>query len=180
MIITYAECLEWFGSKYNIKKQISEGKLFKLEKGIYSDERYVPEYQIISVKYPKAVFTMESAFYYHGLTDVIPEKYCLMTDRAASKIADKRVIQSFENYDVLYMGADKIGYNGFDLLMYSRERMLLELLRNKNKLSFDYYKEIISNYRQIIHELNIQLIQDMALALPKTRLIMGALELEVM
>jgi hypothetical protein len=180
MLQTYAECLKELGTKYNINKHITEGKLFKLEKGIYSDREYVPEYQIVSTKYPDAVFTMDSAFYYHNLTDVIPDRYYLMTDRGASKISDKRVVQIFENSDILYLGAERFRYNGFELLMYSRERMLLELLRKKCKLPFDYYKEIIRNYRKIIHELDMQSIHDMLPRLPKSGMIMEALELEVL
>lgn len=180
MIYSYIECLEKFGTKYNIGKQVQEGNLFKLEKGIYSDEEYVSEKQVLSIKYPKAVFTMDSAFYYHDLTDVIPEKYHLITDRGAPKISDKRVVQLFENSDVLYLGAEHFEDNGYKFLMYNKERMLLELLRNKNKLPFDYYKEIIGNYRKIIHELDIQQIQDILLVMPKSRMIMQLLELEVL
>lgn len=180
MVMTYAECLNKFESKYNISRQVAEGNLFKLEKGIYSDEKYVPEYQIIAVKYPNAVFTMDSAFYYHGLTDVIPDRYYLMTGRGASKISDKRVVQSFENSEALYLGADYISYNGFDLRMYNKERMLLELLRNKNKLPFDYYKEILRSYRKIIDKLDMQGIQDMMPVLPKSGMIMELLETEVL
>ena len=180
MIYTYTDCMEKYGTKYNIEKQVAEGNLFKLERGIYSDVKYVPEKQIISTKYPNAVFTMDSAFYYHGLTDVVPEKYYLITDRGAAKISDKRVVQLFENSDALYLGAEHYKENDYSLLMYSRERMLLELLRNKNKLPFDYYKEIIGNYRKIIHELDFQAIQDMLPVLPKSKMIMELLELEVL
>ena len=179
MLYTYSECLEKFGSKYYISKLVSEGKLFKQEKGFYSDERYIPSLQIISLKYPRAVFTMNSAFYYHNLTDVIPEKYYLMTRRGATHIVDPRVVQIFENSDYLMMGAELTEYNGIRLLMYNRERMLVELLRNKNKLPFDYYKEILGNYRSIINDLNIPEIQDYAYALPKSNMIMEALQMEV-
>ena len=180
MIYTYTDCMEKYGTKYNIGKQVEEGNLFKLERGIYSDVKYVPEKQVISLKYPNAVFTMDSAFYYHGLTDLVPEKYYLITDRGAAKISDKRVVQLFENSDALYLGAEHYEENDCSLLMYSRERMLLELLRNKNKLPFDYYKEIIGNYRKMIHELDFQAIQDMMLVLPKSKMIMERLELEVL
>lgn len=180
MLYTYTDCMNEYGTKYNIGKKIAEGKLFKIEKGIYSDMKYVPEKQIISAKYPNAVFTMDSAFYYHGLTDVIPEKYYLITNRGASKISDKRVVQLFENSDVLYLGAKHYEENNYKILMYNRERMLLELLRNKSKLPFDYYKEIVGNYRKIIQELNFQELQDMLLVLPKSKMIMELLELEVL
>ena len=41
MLYTYSECLEKFGSKYYTSKLVSEGKLFKQEKGFYSDESYI-------------------------------------------------------------------------------------------------------------------------------------------
>lgn len=180
MVYTYSDCLERFGSKYFINKLVLEGKLFKQEKGIYSDERYVPELQVISMKYPKAVFTLNSAFYYHNLTDDIPDLYYLMTSRGTSRIVDKRVVQTFENSDHLMMGAEFFLQNGVQIQMYNKERMLVELLRNKNKLPFDYYKEILGNYRTIIQELDIPLIQDYAYALPKSGMIVEALQMEVL
>ncbi|MCI7145727.1 MAG: hypothetical protein MR991_04740, partial [Clostridiales bacterium] len=109
------------------------------------------------------------------------DMYYLMTDRGSSKISDKRVVQRFENSKaLLYLGAEYIDYNGINLRMYNRERMLLELLRNKNKLPFDYYKEIIRNYRRIIYELDMQSIQEMMLALPKAGMIKKLLETEVL
>lgn len=179
MIFTYNDCLQKCGSKYNMNKMILSGEIFKQEKGIYSDVKYVPEYQIISAKYPKAVFSLESAFYYHGLTDVIPDKYYLTTGKSAAKIKDSRVVQIFENSDILHMGAEYIPYGDGKLFMYTKERMLVELLRRKNKLSFDYYKEIMGNYRSIIYELDIPAVQNMIMRMPKTRMIMEALELEV-
>ena len=180
MLLSYSECRRLYGSKYNLKKKIAQGELYRLEKGIYADKKYVPEVQIISKKYPAAVFTLNSAFYYHQLTDVIPEKYYLATNRDASKIPDSRVVQIFENSDQFEIGAENIEYCGVYIHMYNKERMLIELLRKKNKLPFDYYKEILSSYRKIINNLDIQLIQDMALQSPKSRMIMEALQMEVL
>ena len=49
----------------------------------------------------------------------------------------------------------------------------------KKKMLFDYYKEIIANYRKLIYELDIQAVQEYAEQLPKTRLVMETLRLEV-
>ncbi|MCQ2468060.1 MAG: hypothetical protein MJ166_11130 [Clostridia bacterium] len=180
MLLTYNECVDKFGSKYNIRKLVANGVLFQLEKGLYSEKRYIPEYQVISKKYPKAIFTLNSAYYYHQLTDIIPDKYYLATGRAGSKIADARVVQIFENSEYLDFGAEMIKYGNTEIYMYNKERLLVELLRNKNKLPFDYYKEILVNYRKIIDGLDIQMIQDMAMVLPKSRMIMEALQMEVL
>ncbi len=180
MILSFSECIQKYGNRYNLKKKLSQGELYQLEKGIYADKKYIPEFQIISKKYPAAVFTLNSAFYYHRLTDVIPEKYYLATDRASTKISDSRVVQIFENGNQLELGAENIEYSGAYIYMYNKERMLIELLRYKNKLPFDYYKEILNNYRKIIDELDMQMVQDMAMASPKSRMIMETLQLEVL
>mgnify|MGYP004468011523 FL=1 len=41
-----------------------------------------------------------------------------------------------------------------EVKIYVRERMLIELIRNRNLIGFDYYKEIIENYREIKDTLN--------------------------
>lgn len=179
MLISFEEGVQRYGSKYNLKKMLAQKELYRLEKGIYSEKKYVPEHQIISKKYPTAIFTLNSAFYYHRFTDVIPEKYFLATNRGASKIADTRVIQIFENSDMLELGAEHIEYGGVCIYMYNKERMLIELLRKKHKFPFDYYKEILNNYRKNIESLDIIQIQDMAMKLPKSNMIMKAIQMEV-
>ena len=69
--------------------------------------------------------------------------------------------------------------DGGIIKIYSKERMLLELIRNKNNMPFYYYKEILNNYRKRVYDLNIQDIQDYANELPKNKMIMETLRLEV-
>ena len=173
------ECAGNTSGARGIKKAVASGKLYKIEKGVYSDRPYEPTLAVIAAKYPSAVFTMNSAFYYHGLTDDISEKYYLATDKNASKIRDKRVVQVFENGSYT-LGAEAAVVEGVTIRMYNKERMLIELLRHKNQLPFDYYKEVLSNFRKIIEELNMQDIQDYAYELPKSAMIMELLQLEVL
>lgn len=180
MLYSYKECLKKYKNNYQIRKALQDRKLFMLEKGIYSDRSYEPEQAVIAMKYPKAVLTMNSAFYFYNLTDTIPERYYLMTERGAAKIRDERVVQIFDNSDSAYVGAVTVEYNGTELKIFNKERMLVELMRNKNKLPFDYYKEILLNFRKIIEELDISLIQDYIDALPKTGMVMEILQLEVL
>jgi predicted transcriptional regulator of viral defense system len=172
--------MEMYRNDYQIKKQIRAGLLHKLENGIYSDREYEPVLAIISMKYPYAVFGMNSAFYYHGLTDTIPTAYHLVTDKDATKIKDKRVKQTYELSAYFSLGMEEKEYNGTQIRIYSRERMLVDLVRYKNKFSFDYYKEIINSYRKLIFEMDIQTVQEYVRILPKTNIIMEALEMEVL
>ena len=96
-----ADCLKEYGSDYMIQQKVDAGALFKIGKGIYSEDKHVPELAVIAYKYPNAVVTMRSAFYMHGLTDVIPDEYDLSTDRNASKIREKNIKQYFVQSDFL-------------------------------------------------------------------------------
>lgn len=58
--------------------------------------------------------------------------------------------------------------------------MLIELVRYKSKLPFDYYKEIILNYRKLLPRLDIQKIQDYALMAPKSNKVLEILQMEVL
>ena len=49
------------------------------------------ELEIIMKKYPNAILTLNSAFYYYGLTDTIPDHYYVATPKSNRKIEDVRV-----------------------------------------------------------------------------------------
>ena len=174
------ECLQEYGSDYFVRQQIDAGNLFRLEKGIYSEQKKVPELALLMYKYPNAVVTMHNAFYMHGLTDVIPDEYDLATDRDSAKIHDKRVKQFFYPKDSLYLGVEKNDYKGYVIPVYGLERMLVELIRYKSKLPFEYYKEIILSFRKMLPKMNIQKVQDYALAVPKSNRILETLQMEVL
>ena len=179
-LLSRQECLARFGSDYFIEQRIAAGDLFRLENGVFAEQKHVPENAIISHRYPHGVITLLSAFYHYGLTDVIPEVCDLATGRNAAKIHDTRVRQVFVPDAILYNGAIMDQEHNFPIQIYSKERLLIELLRYKNKLPFDLYKEVLLNYRKILPQLNIQDIQDYAMAAPKRKMITEALQMEVL
>lgn len=180
MILTYKECIERFGSDYMIKKEIKEGNLFQKEKGLYSDKALCSELELIAVKYPRAIFTGKSAYYYYGFTDVIPDCYCLATRRGDTRINDRRVKQTFVNVNLYEFGKCTLEYQNTNISIYSKERLLVDLVRSKSKMPFDYYKEIIGNYRRVIDDLDFFSIEDYAGMLRHGKKIMDAIQLEVM
>lgn len=175
-----AECLAEYGSDYMIRQKLDAGKLFRVGKAVYSEDKDVPEIAVLAFQHPHAVVTMRSAFYIHGLTDVIPDEYDFATERNAAKIHDSRIRQYFSPSGFFEHGIETADYRGYPIRIYSKERMLVELLRYKSKLPFDYYKEVLLNYRRIIPQLDMQAIQDYAYAAPKSGRIMEILQMEVL
>lgn len=180
MILTYKECIEKYGSDYMLKKEIEHGKIFQKEKGIYSTDRSCSEIEILSIKYPRAFFTGESAYYYHSLTDVIPDYYYLATKRTDTRIKDIRVKQTFVKEDLFDVGTTKMQYRNMTINIYSVERMLIELMRFKNKLPFDYYKEIILNYRDRVQKMDIAKVGEYAERFDNAENLMKMVQMEVL
>ncbi len=180
MIFSYSDCLKKWKTDYQIKKQLSAGNIYQIERGIYSDIPNVSTLAVVAFKYPKGILTMDSAFYYHGLTDVIPDQFHIATDKHAIYINDDRIHQYYVLSNLLNEGVTTITRRDATIKIYDKERMLIELLRYKNKLPFDYYKEIISNYRKLIYTLDIERIQDYVAIYPRNKMIGYALEMEVL
>lgn len=178
-MLSRMEALREYGSDYYIQQKVNAGELFKIDKGIYSEREYEPELAVVCFKYPKAVVTMNTAYYLYGLTDEIPDEYCLATKREAAPIADSRVKQIFMPERLLEVGKTTIDYKGYTIPIFDRERMLIELVRYKSKLTFNYYKEIQGNYRRILPQLDPEKIRDYAELMPKSEMIIRTLRSEV-
>lgn len=179
MFYSYEDCISRYGTDYFLEKAVFEKELFKVESGVYSDTSTWRELALIAFKYKNAVFTMESAFYYQGLTDVVPELYALGTNRDSSKIRDEKVHQYFFPENTLFLGIEEKEVNGIVIKIHSKERLLIELIRRSNKLPFDYYKEIMGNFRNKIFELDEEWLEDNVSKFPGSKKIMNAIRLEV-
>ena len=160
MLYNHSEIKKIYKSDYQISKAIEDGNLFKLDKGIYSDKEIINQLIIYSKKYPSAIATMDTAFYYYDLTDVIPQKIFFATPSNYRKISNDMIYQIYVPNDILNQGKIEFDINGEKVNMYDKERLLVELIRKRKQIPFDYYKEIISNYRKISDDLDMYKIDE--------------------
>lgn len=160
MLYFHKELKEKLKSDYQIQKSVSDKKYYKIENGLYSDQEYVNPLEIILKKYPNAIFTSDSAYYYYDLTDVVPDYFYLATKRTDSRINDKNIKQVFIPNELFEFGKTQIEVENIKINIYDEERMLVELIRKKNIIPFDYYKEIITSYRKKVDILDIYKIQE--------------------
>lgn len=154
MLYYFNELLENGLSKYQIEKKVKNKELFKISRGIYSDEELPNDLSVIVKKYPNVILTLNSAFYYYNLTDKIPEHYYLATDIKSYIIKESTIKQVFMKKDFLKIGLATCKIEETEIRIYDKERLLIELIRYKTKLPYELYKEVINNYRKIKHELN--------------------------
>lgn len=167
MLLDYAECLKRFGSLYRIRKAIDGRRLFKVESGVYSDTGDENELEIVQWKHPRAIMTLDSAYFYHNLTDEIPTVYSMATDYGARKIADPLVKQYFMPRGTVEIGKTEIEYAGDKVRTYDLERLVIETARMKSKIPYDLYKEVVLSFRRRIAEIVPATIQIYLRSFPK-------------
>lgn len=96
MLYNYKEAITLFGNDYNLKKAIQDKRIFKIEKGIYSDgEKNFTVIELILKKYNHAFLVKDSALHYIGFMEKEPAKIHIGTTRNALRIKDDRVQQHF-------------------------------------------------------------------------------------
>lgn len=149
-----------YGSGLRVAEAVRTGSIYRIDRGLYSDVPNVSPFAIISAKYPNAIITMDTAFYIHGLTDVIPCRIYLATRRNATRITRPDIVQVFLCADIFEQGKVQMEYEDTEITIYNKERMLIEAMRNSKTMPFDYYKEIISSYRRISGKLDYQAIEE--------------------
>lgn len=179
MIYTYKELKEKYGSDYRIQKTVKNGNLCKIESGIYSDKQNNHYLEIFVKKYPKAIISGDSAYYYHNLTDVVPRKIFMTTVRTSGRFNDTHIIQSYSISEYFNLGKTNIEFEGVNINIYDKERMLIELIKNKNNTPYDYYKEIINNYRKIKDKLDVYKLQEYAIVYSNGEKLMSIIQDEV-
>ncbi|MFA6755885.1 MAG: hypothetical protein WCR97_05280 [Bacilli bacterium] len=159
MILNYDELLDQLHTDYNIKKALTNGTLYKVERGIYSTKSNYSNVEILKKKYPEAVFSSYSAFQILGLSNFVPRNYYLTIERNSTRIKENFVECNYAFKNVAYLGITIMKYNGIEVRVYSKERMLIELVRNKNKYSLNYYCEVIKRYRLISSTLDLGMLR---------------------
>ncbi|MEG0963608.1 MAG: hypothetical protein RSF88_12235, partial [Lachnospiraceae bacterium] len=97
-----------------------------------------------------------------------------------SRIKDSRVKQSFVKGEIFEIGMTKMQRNNVEINIYSLERMLIELMRFRSKMPFDYYKEIICSYRNKVETMDIALVEEYADHFKNADKMMDMIQMEVL
>lgn len=160
LIKTYKELILEGLSNDDIKKLLEAKELYKIEKGYYSDISNFDELEFFSKKYPNSIITLDSALYIYGIIKDKPNRHIIATHHKAKVIKCSKIKQFFISNDIFELGKIKLKVKNFSINIYDKEKLLIEVIRNKNKYEDNVYQKIINQYRKIINELNITKIYD--------------------
>ncbi|HKM21643.1 MAG TPA: abortive phage infection protein [Lachnospiraceae bacterium] len=165
--MTYVEQILYIAKKFNgmiTATQVTEAKiprrcltecvnkelLYKASRGVYvlpdvwEDEMFILQY-----KYPKGIFSYETALYLHGLTDRTPLSYTMtfpkgynITAAKTNRVAAK--IVNVENYELGLIEMQSPCKN--KIRVYDVERTLCDIVKGNNACDIQIVNSAMKNY----------------------------------
>lgn len=171
MIYLYTDLTKKGLSDYQIKKKVANNELYMVKKGVYSTTPDFNYLEFIAHKHPNAVINLTTACHCYGLLKRDTKPYYIATKQKDRKIKDENIKQIFMTDSLYQVGISKITYQGFNILIYDLERLLIEVVRNKVNLSYDDYHEIINSYKKISKLLNKNKLNDYVIKFKDKRIV---------
>lgn len=148
---------------------MQSGKIRKIGRNLYATEESDSMLGSLEKLYPEAIVTGPTALYIHGLIDLPPDRIDVATKRGGTKISNPQIRQSFIPQEWLQIGATTSSFDGAEVKIYDLERMLLEVMRSRNKLPYDLYREAVGSYRRVADRLDIYKLEEYANRIPRGR-----------
>ncbi len=130
---------------------VEEGKLRRVKNGYYTTVgNTYSEDQLIATMYPDGVLTMESALFAYGYLKKKPLGWSIAISKNTSKSRFKveyPVVEPFYTEDeVLTLGVTEIPFAEGTMKIYTRDRMICDVIKYQEKMDREDFKEALRSY----------------------------------
>ncbi len=130
---------------------VEEGSLRRVKNGYYTAcSTEYPEEQLIATMYPDGVLTMESALYRYGYLSKKPLGWSIAISKNTSKSrfrVEYPVVEPFYTEDeVLTLGITEIPFAEGKMKIYTRERLICDVIKYQEKMDREDFKEALRSY----------------------------------
>ena len=133
-----------------LQMMVADGKLERVDRGIYvSTDAIEDEMYSMQTKYPKLIYSHETALYLHGLSDRTPFEY------SASVPSGYKVVGSMaERFKIYYikkelheLGVETVqSSHGNPIKTYNIERTTCDLIRSRNRIDVQILNEALKRF----------------------------------
>lgn len=133
-----------------LQMMVAHGKLERVDRGIYvSTDAIEDEMYSMQTKYPKLIYSHETALYLHGLSDRTPFEY------SASVPSGYKVVGSMaERFKIYYikkelheLGVETVqSSHGNPIKTYNIERTICDLIRSRNRIDVQILNEALKRF----------------------------------
>lgn len=150
--ITTKEALSFGIHKDVLKESLAKYEIVKIANGFYAlPGEEIDEYVYFSHRVPKGIFSHETAAYLHGLSTRMPIVYVMSVMKGAnvSRIKSERddIVFKYVRADYYDIGKTLIkNPYGREVAVYDKERTILDLIKDKNRVDTFVFSEAIKLY----------------------------------
>lgn len=145
-IITPAQLEEKGISRVYLSNMEKEGIIEKIERGIYvtKDFKY-DEYYLFQLKYPKAIFSYNTALYFYEMTERTPIKMDVTVYREYNPHRFKDLVNVYKVSKELYdLGViEKKSPQGMKVKIYNLERTVCDIIKDKDSIDIEIRNKAI-------------------------------------
>ena len=133
-----------------LQMMVAEGKLERVDRGVYvSTDSIEDEMFSMQTKYPKLIYSHETALYLHGLSDRTPFEY------SASVPSGYKVVGSVaERFKIYYikkelheLGVETVkSSHGNPIRTYNVERTICDLIRSRSRIDIQILNDALKRF----------------------------------
>ncbi|MCF0129323.1 MAG: type IV toxin-antitoxin system AbiEi family antitoxin domain-containing protein [Pseudobutyrivibrio sp.] len=144
--------IEDLGIDYRrVLKFVEEGSLIRIKSGYYTTKYYESsEDQWILKMFPDGILTMESALYVYGYLKNRPYGWSVAisknTSKSRFKIDYPIVTPYYSEPQVLDLGVKEIDFAGGTMKIYTKDRLICDVLKYQEKMDRNEFKQGVLNY----------------------------------
>jgi predicted transcriptional regulator of viral defense system len=133
-----------------LQKMVAEGQLERVGRGIYVSVNSIEdELFAMQTKYPKLVYSHETALYLHELTDRTPFDYSVSVPsgyKVVGKVADRFKVFYIKK-ELHQLGIETVSSNhGNPIIIYNIERTICDLVRSRNRIDIQIFNEALKRF----------------------------------
>lgn len=145
-IITPAQLEDKGISRVYLSKMEEEGLIERIDRGIYvtKDFKY-DEYYLFQLKYPKAIFSYNTALYFYEMTERTPIKMDVTVYREYNPHRFKDLVNVYKVNKELYdLGVtEKKSPQGMKVKTYNLERTVCDIIKDKDSIDIEIRNKAI-------------------------------------
>ena len=145
-LITPAQLEEKGISRVYLSNMEKEGIIERIERGVYvtKDFKY-DEYYLFQLKYPKAIFSYNTALYFYEMTERTPIKMDVTVYREYNPHRFKDFVNVYKVSKELYdLGViEKKSPQGMKVKTYNLERTVCDIIRDKDSIDIEIRNKAI-------------------------------------
>ncbi|MFT8704775.1 MAG: hypothetical protein ABF805_05300 [Bifidobacterium sp.] len=126
---------------------VDDGVIRPVQRGIYvTDEGYVDDFYLLQARFPKGIYSHETALYLHGFSDRAPILPIMTFRYGTSTTRMKGELQPVIVSKDLDRGKIEIERSGSKIIVYDIERSLVDLLKPRYNADFEQFIPAIKRY----------------------------------